>query len=94
MAEKKPFKYYAIRVANGVIFRRTVGTIEMVKSIITKRNSDLLLQQVSYRGGKVIGYMPYTEWVSYTGTAINLDGYKKLTRERYKALLPFIRVCE
>lgn len=90
MTQKKPFKYFAIRFANTVIFRRTVNTLQKVRSVLYKPRTEFRLEQVTYTGGKVIGCMPYATWVKYGAKQISDNGCIKLTREQYRALDPYI----
>lgn len=88
--EKKQFKYYAIRVANMIIFRRTVNKLRKVQSRLYKPNTEFSLAQITYTGGKVVGCMPYANWVMYTATGIRVGGWKLVTRDRFRALDPYI----
>lgn len=85
---KKPFKYYAIRVGNSVIFRRTVGTLQKVRSILYKPRTEFKLEQITYTGGKIIGCMSHIDWYNHMNK--NLNSITRLTREQYRALDPYI----
>jgi hypothetical protein len=85
MAEKKPFKYYAIRVGGIVLFRRTVGTLQRVRSSLYRPRTDFKLEQVTYTGGKVVSCMPYSVWVTrFPGS--RLASAIQLTKEQYRSL--------
>ena len=88
--EKKLFKYYAIRISNTVVFRRTVSQIQKVRSVIYKPNSDFRLEQITYVGGNAVGSMPYSEWTKHKGTRLATDACVKIARETYRALDPYI----
>lgn len=90
--QKKSFKYYAIRVVNMVIFRRTVAQISLVKSRLYKPNSTFIVEQVAYTGGKVIGSIPYSEWCAHGGRAF--ARHLRITREQFRALSPFMQKGE
>ena len=90
LAAKKPFKYYAIRFTNTVIFRRTVGTLQKVRSVLYKPQTDFRLEQVTYIGGKVIGCMPYYQWTRHGGKQFAEGKCLQLTREQYRALHPYV----
>lgn len=87
---KKPFRYFAIRVANTVVFRRTTNKVQKAKSVLYKPKTDFKLEQVTYTGGRVIGCMPYTLWVKYGGAALSPDRLTQLSRDEYRALDPYI----
>jgi hypothetical protein len=89
--EKKLFKYYAIRVANTVVFRRTVGQIQRVRSTLYKPNSDFRLEQVTYVGGSAVGCISFLEWTKHGGARIPINGCLKITREKFRALDPYIQ---
>jgi len=90
MVQKKPFKYYAIRVANTIIFRRTVNQLFMVRSMLYKPRSEFKLEQISYTGGIIIGSMPYIEWLNHGKREIRVNGCTRIQREDYRALDPYI----
>lgn len=87
---KKQFKYYAIRIADGIVFRRTTGKLQKVKSTLYKPGTNFRLMQVSYTGGKVVGCMSYSEWVAHAQRGIATGNYAKIDRELFKALDPYI----
>lgn len=87
---KKPFKYYAIRIGNTLVFRRTVNKINKVSSLLYKPNGIFRLQQVTYTGGKVMGCASYDTWLNTGGRQIAIGNYKKLDRSIYKAFEPYI----
>lgn len=89
---KKPFKYYAIRIANAVVFRRTVLQVTCVRSVLHKPGTDLLLEQRTYVGGKVIGFMPYNVWTRHGGTPFTKC--LRITRDLYRSLSPYITKSE
>ena len=89
--ERKPFNYFAIRVQNTIVFRRTVSRIKRVRSILYKPNTEFKLQQVTYTGGRVIASMPYVTWATHGGQALNLGGCVKITKEFYRALGPYLQ---
>ena len=90
MEQKKPFKYYAIRVHNMIVFRRTVGKLNKVRSLLWKPRSDFRMEQITYTGGKVVGCMTYTDWVNHGGRGIGLNGCLLVNRDHYRALGPYI----
>jgi hypothetical protein len=88
--EKKLFKYYAIRVMNTVVFRRTVNQIQKVKSVIYKPNSDFRLEQVTYIGGTAVGSMSYNDWAKHGGSRLSINACIRVSREQFRALDPYI----
>jgi hypothetical protein len=92
MEARKPFKYYAIRVANTIVIRRTVGHITLVRSRLYKPNSGFEVEQLTYTGGKSIGTMSYNEWVAHGG--LRLAKHAKITREQYQAMRLFLHKGE
>jgi hypothetical protein len=87
---KKQFKYYAVRTTpNTVVFRRTVNKLQKIKSVIYKPDTRFRLEQISYIGGKAIGFMSYAQWRMLKG-AFALKGCKQLTRDEFRALDPFM----
>jgi hypothetical protein len=92
MPEKKRFKYFAILVANTVIFRRTVSSLQRVRSVLYSRlNAEFRLEQVTYTGGRVMGSMPYKQWLEHGGQALRLNSCTLVTRERFRALDPYMQ---
>ncbi len=91
MERKLPFKYYATRVGNSIVFRRTVNKLYMVKSQLYKPYTDFHLIQIGYTGGRIVATMPYKEWTRRGGSAINIGRYAKVPREQFKALSPFMQ---
>lgn len=89
--ERKPFNYFAIRVMNTVIFRRTVAKVKKVRSVLYKPNTEFRLEQVTYTGGKVVGSMPYAMWVKHGGGQIKVSACISITRELFKAMGPYIQ---
>jgi hypothetical protein len=93
MPEKKLFKYYAIRVLNTVVIRRTVGPINLVRSrLYTPTNGKVIIEQTTYTGGKVIGTISYAAWTAHGGKAF-LKGVR-ITREQFRAFRPFLQKGE
>lgn len=88
--EKKLFKYYAIRVGGTIIFRRTVGQIQKVRSVLYKRGTDFRLEQISYVGGTPVGSMSHKVWQEHGGARILLNGCVKVPRDKFRALDPFM----
>lgn len=93
-AEKKLFRYFAIRVAGTIVFRRTVDKLSRVRSVLYKPNTTLKLEQVSYVGGRVIGTMPYTKWLYVGKRQIANNGCTPISRDTYRALRPYIQKGE
>lgn len=87
---KKPYKYYAIRILNKVIIRRTVGKLTRVSSTLYSHTTKFKLKQVTYTGGTVVGIIHYNQWIRSGYTGIKVNGYEKLTRVAYKAIKPFL----
>jgi len=87
---RKQFKYFAIRVANTVIFRRTINTLQKVKSVLYNPRTEFKLEQITYTGGRVIGCMPYLEWSRHGGSRLSTSCFTQLTKEQYRALDPYI----
>lgn len=92
--EKKLFRYFAIRVANTILFRRTVDKITRVRSSLYKPGTTLKLEQISYTGGRVIGSMPYSEWLRCGKRQITNNGYVAVSRESFRALKPYMQKGE
>ena len=92
MERKLPFKYYAVRVLNTVIFRRTVTQLSKVQSKLYKPGTNFVLTQVTYIGGRIIGSMSYTDWVKFGGKGFNT--VTKVPREQYRSLLPYMQKAE
>jgi hypothetical protein len=90
MLQRKVFKYFATRVANIVILRRTVTKLTRVRSMLYKPNSEFRLEQVTYTGGRIIGCLTYPEWAKYSKIGIQPGGCARLTREQVRALDPYI----
>jgi hypothetical protein len=86
---KKPFNYYAVKTAGVVVFRRTVGKLQRVRSVIYKLDSRFRLEQISYVGGTAVGFMSYKQW-KLLMKPIGLKGCKQLTRDEFRALDPYI----
>ena len=88
--KKKLFKYYAIRVCNTVVFRRTVNKLKRVRSVLYNPRTEFRLEQVTYNGGLTVGCMSYTDWISHGGSKLNINGCLHITREQFKSMQPFI----
>jgi hypothetical protein len=86
--EKKAFRYFAIRVGNFIIFRKTVGKIRRVKSMLYRPYTEFVLTQVTYTGGKIVGCMPYKAWLEHSGK--QFSGIMLVPRDKFRALIPFI----
>lgn len=84
----KQYKYYAIRMQNTIIVRRTLLGLKQVTSKLHKPGTDFVLQQVTYTGGIVIGSMNYQDWVKHGGPTIST--YKKIERTLARAMRPFL----
>jgi hypothetical protein len=87
---KKPFKYFAIRVGNTVVFRRTVGQLQRVRSVLYKPKTEFRLEQVTYSGGRVIGCISYNDWATHGGARLAGNMCIRIDRAQYKALDPYI----
>jgi hypothetical protein len=94
MPQKLPFKYYAIRVSNSVIFRRTVKQLTKVKSEVYSTASSFRVTQISYCGGKIVATMPYIEWSRHGGKPLNSSKCIRITREEFRGLVPFMQKSE
>lgn len=87
-------KYFAIRMGNMVIIRRTTKFITKVKSTLVKKGSDFDLVSYTYTGGKIVGALPYKDWQFRTRTLINNGGCLKTSREVVRGLKPFLTLGE
>lgn len=90
--KKKPFKYYAIRIANMIVFRRTVKKLTRVKSVLYRPRTDFRLEQVTYTGGTVVGCMSYYDWTMHGGNALQPGNWIQLPKERFRALGPYMNI--
>lgn len=90
MVKKLTYKYFAIRVSNTVIIRRTSDGVQKIKSVLHKPGSEFSLVQISYIGGKPIGSISYNELYNRTGYKILNLGYVRIPVEKVKALRPFL----
>ena len=88
--ERKKFKYFAIRVANSVVFRRTVSTVQRVRSVLYNPLTGFKLEQVNYVGGTPIGCMPYVDWKKYSKITLNINQGKQIDKSLYRSLDPYI----
>ena len=83
-------RYFAIRVGNTVMFRKTVGTISVVRSVLRGRTTDFWLEQTTYVGGRPAGSLGYTRWRELGGGRIRRDGYLQISKQTYRGLDPYI----
>lgn len=84
----KAYKYYAIRVQNTIVIRRSLVGLKIITSILSKPNTDFLLKQTTYSGGVVIGSLPYKEWVGHGGPTIG--AYRKVDRTLVRSMQPYL----
>lgn len=92
--EKKPFRYFAIRIAGTILFRRTADKLTRMRSTLYKPRTELRLEQVTYTGGRVVGSMPYADWRKLGKREIADNGYCAVTRETFRALQPYMQKGE
>jgi hypothetical protein len=86
--EPKPYKYYAIRVGNTIMIRRTLIGLKQVTSMLMKPGTQFVLKQVTYTGGIVIGSLSYRDWIRLGQS--ELRSYKKLDKTMVRSLRPYI----
>jgi hypothetical protein len=92
--EKKSFRYFAIRIAGTIVFRRTADKLNRVHSVLYKPRTTLRLEQVSYTGGHVVGSMAYTEWLKCGKRQLTDNGYVLVTRDTFHGLKPYMQKGE
>lgn len=92
MEKKKPFKYFAIRVGDMVVFRRTVNSITKIRSVLyNPHKADFRLEQITYTGGTVVGSISYVMWCKYAGAIrISIGSCKQIDRSLFRSLDPYI----
>lgn len=90
MLQKKQFKYYAIRVSDNIVFRKTANTLRRVKSVLYKISTDFRLVQISYTGGRIVGCMSYANWRECGGKPLAMGNCLRIDRELYRSLDPYI----
>lgn len=90
MTDKIVYKYYVTRTGATVIVRRAITEVRLVKSVLYKKGSDFILSQVSCVGGKVIGTMPYVDWVKRSKLPITEHKVFTLDKQTITALKPFL----
>jgi hypothetical protein len=93
LGQKKLFKYYAIRVGNTIVFRRTVSTLKKVRSVLYKPGTEFRIEQITYSGGQAVGCMPYNDWATHGGKRLNICMCSTISRETYRSLAPYITTC-
>jgi hypothetical protein len=91
--QKKIFKYYAIRVGNMIMFRRTINTLKKVRSVLYKPGTEFRIEQITYSGGQAVGCMSYNDWATHGGKRLNSGMCSLVSRETYRSLGPYITTC-
>lgn len=84
----RPPRYYAIRVHNMVILRRSLTGLRKVTSSLLKSESGFQLKQVTFCGGIVLGVLPYTDWCKHGGPSIT--SYVKIERALARSMEPLL----
>lgn len=84
---EKAYKYYAVRVHNMIIVRRTLVGLRKITSTLTKPGTSFALVQTTFTGGKVIGAVPYTVWLQHGGQTMST--YRKIERSLAISMQPF-----
>jgi hypothetical protein len=92
--EKKVFKYYAIRVLNTIVFRRTISELKRVRSVLYRPRTEFRLEQVTYTGGRVIGSMSAALWQKHGGKLMQHSQCIRVTREQFRAMEPYMQKGE
>lgn len=94
MEAKAVYRYYAVRVYNTVIIRRTSKRISKIKSMLYKKGTEFSLVQISYIGGKVIGTIYAAELHKRCGVSVQVSKCVEINWSKVKALKPFMQKGE
>lgn len=81
-------KYYAVRVHNMIVIRKTKFGLRKITSTLSKPGTVFALRQVTFTGGKVLGVIEYKEWVNHGGPSVLT--YKQVERTTVKGMEPFL----
>ncbi len=94
MPEKKLFKYYAFRMSDIVVIRKTTQKLKKVKSVLRNPTTSFVLEQVTIIGGLIVGTIKYTEFNSRTKIVLSNLQCKPIERATARGLLPFMNTGE
>jgi hypothetical protein len=83
----KPYKYYAIRVGQTIVVRKSLNGLKQITSRFYSVKNGLDIKQVTYTGGIVVGTLDVRLWAKLKGTIVTT--FKPLTRDEAKGLIPY-----
>lgn len=104
--KKKVFKYFATRVGGGVVIRRTLGTLERVRSTLKvprltgsprmledgRYNEGITFRQICITGGTIVGVIDLRIYAAKIGTVPTTDSVVKLTLTQKRAVKAILEI--
>lgn len=104
--KKKVFKYFAVRIGNGVVIRRAIGPVEQVRSILKlpklpssprrledgQYNEGVTFEQMCYTGGTIIGVIPIRLFQQKLGIATYTHKLIKLNLAQKRAVKALLEI--